>query len=157
MVSASRLADASHQMVSLRLMKLSAKLIFLFSLTQSVLAADFTLRDGALWLGERAVLEHVSSSFTTLKDPTGAGVFLNFATTPDGSLIRSPVGSLPGLRRFTSCRRDEPFWMVPQVGTNLAAVGLETQWLLAETDAGEDVMMVPLMDGAFVFTLSGAA
>ena len=138
-------------------MKLAVKLLFLFCLTHSVWAADFTLRDGTLWRGEQAVLDHVPSGFTMVKDSTGAGVFLNFATAQTGSLIRSSVGNLPGLRRFTSCRRDEPFWMVPQVGTNLAAVGLETQWLLAETDAGDYVMMVPLMDGAFVFTLSGAA
>lgn len=138
-------------------LKLPAKLIFLFCLTQGVLASDFSLRDGTLRLGERAVLEHVPSNITMVKDPTGAGVFLNLATAQAGSLIQSPAGSIAGLRRFTSCHRDEPFWMIPQAGTNLAAVGLETQWLLAETAASDCVMVVPLMDGAFVFTLSGAA
>jgi len=138
-------------------MKIAVTLLVLVCLTQNVLAAEFTLRDGTLSCGGHAVLDRVPSSFTMVKDPTGAGVFLHLAATPAGSLIRSPVGTMPGLRRFTSCHRDEPFWMVPQVGTNLAAVGLETQWLLAETDAGDYVMMVPLMDGPFVFTLSGAA
>jgi raffinose synthase len=121
------------------------------------LAAGFSLRDGTLWLGERPVLERVPSNFSIAKCPASTGVFLNFATTPPGSLIQAPVGSIAGLRRFTSCHRDEPFWMIPQAGTNLATVGLETQWLLAETDAGDCVMMVPLMAGSFVFTLSGAA
>jgi len=60
------------------------------------------------------------------------------------------------LRRFTSCHRDEPFWMVPLAGTNESQVALETQWLLAQTDAGDCVMLVPLMTDKAVFTLSGA-
>ena len=138
-------------------MKLLIGLIFLISLAQRAMAADFSLRNGTLRLGERTVLERVPPELTMVKDPTGAGVFLNVAAPQAGSWIRSPVGSIVGLRRFTSCHRDEPFWMIPQTGTNLAAVGLETQWLLAETDAGDCVMLVPLMDGPFVFTLSGAA
>ena len=46
--------------------------------------------------------------------------------------------------------------MTPKVGTNESQVALETQWLLAETDAGDYVMLVPLLTGTTVFTLSGA-
>ena len=45
--------------------------------------------------------------------------------------------------------------MKPAVGKSHADVQFETQWLLAETEAGECVMLVPLIDGAFRFSLSG--
>jgi raffinose synthase len=45
--------------------------------------------------------------------------------------------------------------MVPAAGRAHADVKPETQWLLAETETGDCVMLVPLMDGPFCFTLSG--
>jgi len=120
-------------------------------------ADDFSLRDGTLWLGDRAVLNHVSPEFSTVKDLSGAGVFLRWTAARPDCLIESPLGDIALLRRFTGCHRDEPWWMLPQAGTNCSQVALETQWLLAETGAGDCVMLVPLMDGPFCFTLSGAA
>jgi raffinose synthase len=40
-------------------------------------------------------------------------------------------------------------------GRTHAEVLPETQWLLAETEAGDFVMLVPMLDGAFRFSLSG--
>ncbi|HTS19290.1 MAG TPA: Sip1-related alpha-galactosidase [Verrucomicrobiae bacterium] len=137
-------------------MKLLIRLVVMAKIAQSVSGAEFSLRDGALWLGDRRVLDTVPANFTLAKSAEGAGVFLKFTAMQRGSSIQSPVGSIVGMRRFTSCHRDEPFWMVPCAGTNAAAVSLETQWLLAETEAGDCVMLVPLMDGPFVFTLSGS-
>jgi raffinose synthase len=125
-------------------------------LAKSSSADDFSLRDGTLKFGRRRVLQHVPTNFTIVKTVDHAGVFLRFAATQAHSQILSPVGNITGLLRFTSSHRDEPFWMVPQAGTMVADVGLETQWLLAERDAGDCVMLVPLMDGPFVFTLRGA-
>ncbi|MGD1084853.1 MAG: Sip1-related alpha-galactosidase, partial [Verrucomicrobiota bacterium] len=121
-----------------------------------VSAQDFSLRDGTLSLGNRPVLRNVSPEFSLVKDPLGAGVFLRWSAARAGSLIESPMGGVAGMRRFTSCHRDEPWWMLPKAGTNSSQVALETQWLLAETDSGDCVMLVPLMDGPFCFTLSGA-
>ena len=122
-----------------------------------VAARDYSLHDGTLWCGTRAVLQKVPTGFTIVKDPTRAGVFLNLTVANPSSLIESPIGTVAQLRRFTSCHRDEPFWMVPAAGRTDQDVRLETQWLLGETDAGDCVMLVPLMDGPFVFTLSGEA
>jgi len=131
--------------------------LVLFGAAAQASAEDFALRDSALWLGSRTVLRNLSPEFSLVKDPAGAGVFLRWAPAQADSLIEAPLGTIAGLRRFTSCHRDEPWWMLPQAGTNCSQVALETQWLLAETDAGDCVMLVPLMDGPFCFTLSGAA
>jgi len=119
-------------------------------------AADFSLHDGTLWLGGRAVLNHVPQNFSIQTDPSGAGVFLKCSAPQPAAWFQSPLGSIANLRRFTSCHRDEPFWMIPCAGTNESQVALETQWLLAQTDAGDCVMLVPLLTDKMVFTLSGA-
>jgi hypothetical protein len=128
------------------------------AVTSRSLAKDtYSLRDGALMLGSRVVLQQVPAGYTLVSDPTGVGVFLRLTAPSAAAHIESPLGTIAGLRRFTSCHRDEPFWMVPAVGSSTADVKLETQWLLAETDSGDCVMLVPLMTGPFCFTLSGGA
>jgi raffinose synthase len=118
-------------------------------------AAKFSLQDGTLALGDRAVLKRVPETLMLVDDPTGAGVFLRFAGTDANSVLHCPIGAIDGMKRFTSCRRDEPWWMLPATGTTSGDVQLETQWLLAETESDDCVMLVPLMDGPFVFTLCG--
>jgi raffinose synthase len=118
-------------------------------------AAKFALQDGALSLGNRAVLKQVPDTLAIVNDPTGTGVFLRLSDPNAGSVLRACVGVIDGMKQFTSCRRDEPWWMLPATGTTSADVQLETQWLLAETESGDCVMLVPLMDGPFVFTLCG--
>ena len=132
-----------------------AGLALVLALTNASAAEDYSLHHGALWKGDRAVLQNVPSGFAIVKDPAGAGVFLRLTVADPGSRIQSPLGAIAGLQRFTSCHRDEPFWMVPTAGRTQADVKLETQWLLAETEAGDCVMLVPLMDGPLCFTLSG--
>ena len=121
----------------------------------NTLAMNFSLRNGTLWLENRPVLLGVPDAFTVVEDPSGTGVFLRISVKKSGSFIQSPLGVIDRLRRFTSCHRYEPFWMRPEAGTTHAEVQPETQWLLAETEADECVMLVPLIDGAFRFALSG--
>ena len=116
---------------------------------------DYALRDGTLWCGGRAVLQRVPTGFAIAKDPTGAGVFLKLTVANSSSRIESVLGSVANLGRFTCSHLDEPWWMVPAAGRTEREVPLETQWLLGETDASDCVMLVPLMDGPFVFMLSG--
>jgi raffinose synthase len=135
----------------------SAGLALVLTITYAGAREDYSLRDGTLWKGGRPVLRNVPSGFAIVKDPNGAGVFLRITVAKSGSLIQSPLGAIASLERFTSCHRDEPFWMVPTAGHAHTDVKLETQWLLAETQAGDCVMVVPLMDGPLCFTLSGEA
>jgi raffinose synthase len=118
-------------------------------------AMTSSLRDGTLWLDDHPVLQGLPATFTAVADPSGTGVFLRLAVPRPGSFIQSPLGTISGLRRFTSCHRYEPFWMKPAVGTTPAEVPAETQWLLAETEGGGCVMLVPLLDGVFRFALTG--
>ena len=128
-------------------------LIVMFSHT--ALASNFVLRDGALWSDGQPVLHEVPAGFTQVADPSKTGVFLKWTGAAPTALLRTPLGRVAGMRRFTSCHRDEPFWMIPRAGTNESQVALETQWLLAQTDAGDCVMLVPLLTDKMVFTLSG--
>jgi raffinose synthase len=148
-------ASAKDNMRSI--LRLTAFSLVCFGAALQASAQTFSLHDNSLWLGNRPVLGPVSPEFSIVKDPSGAGVFLRWSRSKPDSLIQAPLGQIAGLRRFTSCHRDEPWWMLPRAGTNCSDAALETQWLLAQTDAGDCVMLVPLMDGPFCFTLSGAA
>ncbi|HEX9934332.1 MAG TPA: Sip1-related alpha-galactosidase, partial [bacterium] len=117
--------------------------------------APFSLSNGTLWLGRRPVLQNVPEAISIVEDTTGAGVFLKAAAADPSSFLQFPLGVVSGLRRFTSCRRDEPFWMVPASGRAHGEVQAETQWLLVETEQGDYVMLVPLLDGVFRFSLTG--
>ncbi len=127
----------------------------LICLAMAAHGADFSLSDGALRLDSRNLLEEIPAEITSQPDPTGNGVFLKFTPERPGTLLKSKLGRIAGLKRFTSCHRDEPFWMLPRVGTREAQVAPETQWLLAQTEAGGFVMLVPLLTDSTVFTLSG--
>jgi raffinose synthase len=119
---------------------------------------DHSLRDRTLFIGGRAVLTGLSPGISAAAaDPLGAGVFLSAAAGHPHSLHAFGIGRIGGLRRFTSCYREEPFWMKPATGATEADVKAETQWLLAETSGGDFIMLVPLLSGAFRFSLAGQA
>ena len=118
-------------------------------------AMEFTLKNGTLLCDNRPVLENIPKGFSAVEDPTGTGVFLRFTARNSSSFIQTPLCKIAELNRFTSTHRYEPFWMKPAAGTSHADVHFETQWLLAETKSGDCVMLVPLIDGVFRFSISG--
>jgi raffinose synthase len=139
----------------LHLLLLLAGLAASFHGAVAASAMNFSLQNGILKFADRPVLREVPDAFAVVPDGSGTGVFLRMSVPKSGSFIQSPLGAIDGLRRFTSCHRYEPFWMRPEAGTTHAEVRPETQWLLAETETGECVMLVPLIDGAFRFALGG--
>jgi len=118
---------------------------------------DLSLSDGVLKIKGVTVLRGLSEAFTAAADPLGAGVFLSATADHTHSLHSFALGRIEGLRRFTSCYREESFWMKPAAGTAESDVRAETQWLLAETGSGDCVMLVPLLSGSFRFSLCGQA
>jgi raffinose synthase len=141
--------------MSIRPAVLLACLVALGADGRPAFAMNLSLTHGTLWQDDRPVLETVPDTFAAVPDSSGVGVFLRMSAPRPGSFVQSPLGTIRGLRRFTSCHRYEPFWMKPAAGATTAEVPVETQWLLAETDTGECVLLVPLLDGAFRFALRG--
>lgn len=115
------------------------------------------------------ILSSLAPLIHTIPDPTGAGVFLHVsagtvknirdttfstesAPAPDSRLTWS-LGMPVSLRRFLACHRFALFWMAPKVGSALADVPPETQCLLMERTDGRLVLMVPLIDKVFRYSL----
>lgn len=88
-------------------------------------------------------------------DPSGVGLFLRAEAPRSGARLVFSAGSLPKLRRYTVCHRYEPFWMRPAAGEALADVPAETQFFLAERVDGSWLLMVPLVDEPWRFSLRG--
>lgn len=88
-------------------------------------------------------------------DPYGIGLFLHAQASRSASRLIFSAGSSPRLRRYTVCHRYEPFWMKPAAGTELGEVPAETQFLLAELENGSWLLMVPLVDEPWRFSLRG--
>ena len=98
----------------------------------------------------------LAEGVTLIPAPDDAGVFLRFAAEKANSRHVFPVGELTGIARYTALHRYEPFWMKAVAGTRAGAVPMETQFLLAETEGGGCLLLVPLIDGAFRAALQGA-
>src|ERR1019366_4673943 len=75
----------------------------------------------ALCVGDTVVL-HWPAPWRLLPDSTGAGVFLLPRATSTGASLVLPLGTLDGLRRFTSLHRHSPYWTRPVTGTSHAQV-----------------------------------
>ena len=88
-------------------------------------AMNLSLTHGTLWQDDRPVLETVPDTFAAVPDSSGVGVFLRMSAPRPGSFVQSPLGTIRGLRRFTSCHRYEPFWMKPAAGATTAEVPVE--------------------------------
>ena len=125
-------------------------------------ASQLTLEVNQLRLGDRTLLADLDSTVSALEDPSGVGIFLRFTASEADSRHVFSLGKFGGISRFTCCHRYEPFWMKPAAGTRGGEIPIETQYLLAETDgengdsAGNYVLFVPLIDGAFHASLEGS-
>lgn len=115
------------------------------------------------------ILSGLGPRVYAIPEATGAGVFLHVSagtvenirdtapsagseSAPDSRLAWS-LGTPMDLRRFLACHRFALFWMVPKVGSKLADVPPETQCLLMERTDGRLVLVVPLLDKVFRYSL----
>jgi raffinose synthase len=121
----------------------------------------------ALELVEHAIVKRDARGLTPLltgldaglageRDPLEEGLFISATASRTGSRLVFPLGSIPGLQRFTLCHRYEPFWMKPRAGGSLAEVPPETQFMLARLEQGW-LLLVPLVGELFRFSLRGRA
>ncbi len=116
-----------------------------------------TLADGALRVGDRAVLSTVPAGVSAVCDPFGHGVVVRVEAEAATHHLRQELGRLAGVRRFTCCYRYDPWWVAPRCGRKGREIPVETQYLLAELPGGACVVLLPLLDGPFRCAIEGTA
>jgi len=88
-------------------------------------------------------------------EPQAQGGFLHARLAEPRHRARLKLGRAATLRRFAACFRPEPFWMQPRVGSKLAEVPSDTQFLLLGLEGGTFAVIAPLVDAPFKATLAG--
>ncbi|MFZ5896894.1 MAG: Sip1-related alpha-galactosidase [Myxococcota bacterium] len=120
-------------------------------MTLSLFEAAIIGSDGAaLWRG-------LSPEIASEPDALGHGLFLRATAKLSSSRLLFGLGSLERFERFSACHRYEPYWMKPRAGTRLSDVPPETQSLLVRFGSERWLLVVPLVDSLFRFSLRGKA
>lgn len=86
--------------------------------------------------------------------PEGA-LFLTAQAEASSSRLLFGFGSCPKLAQFSACHRYEAYWMRPAAGERLRDVPAETQSLLVRLADQRWLLLVPLVDTLFRFSLRG--
>lgn len=117
-----------------------------------------SLVDGSILTGDGAALwRGLSPEIFCEPDALGHGLFLGARAAQKNSRLLFNLGSLAGFERFSACHRYEPYWMRPFAGTRLSQLPAETQSLLVRITAERWLLLVPLIDALFRFSLRGKA
>ena len=111
------------------------------------------LRGDVLELDGAAVLTGVGEGLDVAAPPLVDAAFVVVRREQAASLARWDLGEVADLDRFTCCHRAEPDWMLPTAGDAIGQVPAETQWLLARRGDGRFLLVVPLVDADFRFSL----
>lgn len=106
---------------------------------------SYSVEDATLHCAGRAVLR-LCASWSLVPDPTNTGVFMRPHLNESSPYVEHRLGTIVGIKRFTSLQRFSPFWVRPAVGRSECDVRPETLWLLAETAHLDYTMIVPLLD-----------
>ncbi|MGC4093446.1 MAG: Sip1-related alpha-galactosidase [Polyangiaceae bacterium] len=104
---------------------------------------------------QAALLRGLSFDLASEADALGHGMFLRATAKQSSGRLLFELGCVPALERFSACHRYEPFWMKPAAGTRLSQVPQETQSLLVRLTNGAWLLLVPLIDSLFRFSLRG--
>jgi len=116
---------------------------------------SFQRSDGVVALDGVPLLRGVEATLSLEDDPSGGGVFVTARARQSASRLRFTLGAVVDLERFTVCHRYEPYWMKPGAGTRLAEVPPETQSLVGRLADGRWLLLVPLVEEPFRFSLRG--
>ncbi|HEY3376745.1 MAG TPA: Sip1-related alpha-galactosidase, partial [Armatimonadota bacterium] len=115
------------------------------------------LTTGALTLGGYTILDMMPEHLSVEEDHLGAGVFVRAIAERAASRCVFSLGTMPLLRRFAACYRDDLFFVTPRVGTCIAEIPVETQFLVGELEGGAFVVVLPILDPPFRTALEGNA
>ncbi len=119
------------------------------------MGSSFRRSDGTIALEGAPLLCGVEATLSLVDDPSGVGVFVTACAQESSSRLRFTLGAVVDLERFTVCHRYEPYWMKAGAGTRLAEVPPETQSLLGRLADGRWLLIVPLVEEPFRFSLRG--
>ena len=114
-----------------------------------------SLASGVLASNGRTLLMDVPDSIRVDGPGEESGVFLAAHATSSSARHVMRLGAIPDLDRFVVLHRYEPYWMKPMSGARLSEVPAETQFLLARLRGGLWLLLVPLVDDLFRFSLRG--
>jgi raffinose synthase len=116
---------------------------------------SISLVSGHITSNHQSLLAGVPETLRAEADASDRGLFLVACAKSSSSRHAFVLGSVPDLNRFTVCHRYEPYWMKPKAGTRLSEVPAETQLLLAQLRSGNWLLLVPLIEERFRFSLRG--
>lgn len=95
---------------------------------------------------------------TLAADPGQPGQWVQLRSAVPFSEKDFVLGRLPALDKFVSCFRGRSAcWMESRVGSSMAEVPAETQFLLVRLAGGNYLALVAMVDGAFRSSLTGDA
>lgn len=132
----------------------------------------FRLENATLTFAGEPILSRVSDQTGLAGDPTGCGIFLTVQSklvtqslerAADVEPVRAAssaliwnIGQPVDAQRFFACHRTSPFWMDPRAGTDWAKLPVETQFALLQRTDGSLLLLAPLLDDTFRYTLEGS-
>jgi raffinose synthase len=123
-------------------------------LTTKHLSYDIT--NDVLAHGGKKVLSGCGDGLDLEPDACGVGVFV-MARALDSPRQRQEwkLGQIEAIDRFMACRLEDPFWMVPVTGNDVAELPEDTQFLLVRRENGSCLLFVPLYSEDMRFALRG--
>ena len=117
---------------------------------------DINRSDQNILIGNNVLFKGVEKTphFSIQKLETG--VILDFQMDNFSSRHVINLGEFSSIKRFTSCHRHEPYWMLPKTGKRGGEVAVETQFILVEMLDHNYVIIVPFCDRFFRSSLQGS-
>lgn len=103
----------------------------------------------------QSLLPNLPATVSALPDPTQSGLVVSFAQEKPAATLNFQLGPCPSLVRLMALYRYDAFWMTPRVCESPSQVPVETQFILAQTGAGDYVVIAPLIAGGFRCWLQG--
>lgn len=103
----------------------------------------------------QSLFPQLPASASAVADPTQTGMLLSFSQEKPAATLSLTLGGCPSLSKLMAIYRYDPFWMTPKLCGSVSEIPVETQFLLAQTDTGQYVVLAPLVLGSFRCWLKG--
>ena len=105
----------------------------------------------------KSIFPQLPTNASAAPDSTQTGMIVSFSQEKPAATLSFTLGGCPSLSRLMALYRYDPFWTTPRLCASVSEVPVETQFLLAQTDAGLYVIIAPLVVGSFRCWIRGTA